>query len=200
MDSRARPLVGAEVAAYEQFYDYSAGEVYAKLLGPIGKTDANGRFVLNAGIRKQYNVYLIARKNGLALGWGCLDPYSRGDKAQGNFNIVLEPPSVLAGTVVDKAGNPIAATEVRALPKTSSLYDLRQSPILAPRQWLITQTDAKGNFSFDNFAPDVSADWTHVDLRPAELISSLSCRQRFRLRGGLLTQKLGVLLQVPASP
>jgi len=168
VDSKARPVIGAEVAAYEQFYDYSAGEDYAKLLDRIRKSDANGHFILNANICNQNNVFVIARKKGLALGWDCLNYYT-GNKARGNFNIVLEAPSILSGTVVNEAGNPIAKAKVRALPKTSYLYELRQRPILAPKQWLITQTDAKGNFSFNNFAPDVSADfwvnapgWTSV--------------------------------------
>ena len=153
VDSKARPVIGAEVAAYEQFYDYSAGEDYAKLLDRIRKSDANGHFILNANICNQNNVFVIARKKGLALGWDCLNYYT-GNKARGNFNIVLEAPSILSGTVVNEAGNPIAKAKVRALPKTSYLYELRQRPILAPKQWLITQTDAKGNFSFNNFAPD----------------------------------------------
>lgn len=32
VDSKARPLVGAEVAAYEKLYDYSSRQEYTKLL------------------------------------------------------------------------------------------------------------------------------------------------------------------------
>jgi protocatechuate 3,4-dioxygenase beta subunit len=168
VDSKARPLVGAEVAAYEELYNYSSGQEYTKLLDQVKKTDVNGYFVLNAEISSQRNVFLVARKKGLAVGWDVLN--SGGTyNAKGNFLIILEKPGTLAGTVVDENGNPIAKAKVRAIPKTSYLSRLNQRPILAPEQWFTTQTDAKGNFSFNNFAPDVSADfwveapdWTSV--------------------------------------
>jgi protocatechuate 3,4-dioxygenase beta subunit len=158
MDSKAEPVVGAEVAVYEEFYDYSGGEDYAKVLDKIKKTDANGYCVLNANICSRYNVFIVARKKGLALGWDVLD-YSRSDESQGNFNIILESPCVLAGVVVDEAGNPVAGAKIQAVPKTSYLRRLEQRPVLAPEQWFTTQTDAKGNFSFHNFAADVSTDF-----------------------------------------
>ena len=158
IDSNARPLAGAEVAAYEKFYNYSNGQEYTKVLGQIKKTDANGYFVLNADISSQRNVFIVARKKKLAVGWDVLN-YSRSDESQGNFNIILESPCVLAGVVVDEAGNPVAGAKVQAVPKTSYLRRLEQRPVLAPEQWFTTQTDAKGNFSFHNFAADVSTDF-----------------------------------------
>ncbi len=157
IDFNARPLAGAEVAAYEKLYDYSSRQEYTKLLDQVKKTDANGYFVLNAEISSQRNVFIVARKKGLAVGWDVLN-YSRSDEPQGNFNIILEPPCVLAGVVVDETGNSIAGVKVQAIPKTSYLPRLEQRPVLAPEQWFTTQTDAKGNFSFHDFAADVSAD------------------------------------------
>jgi len=43
VDYMARQVKGAEVAVYEQCYDYSTGENYAKLLDEIKRTDADGR-------------------------------------------------------------------------------------------------------------------------------------------------------------
>jgi len=157
VDSKARPVAGAEVAVYERFYDYSVGKGYAKLLNRIKKTDANGHFVLNANICSWYKVFVVARKEGLALGWDVLTQGAR-YRSDSNF-IVLEEPCVLAGFVVDEAGNPVAGAKVRAAPKTCYLRRLEQEPILAPREWFTTQTDDKGNFCFDNFAADVSADF-----------------------------------------
>lgn len=157
VDSKARPVVDAEVAAYERFYDYSIGEAYAKLLDQIKRTDANGHFVLNANICSWYKVFVVARKEGLALGWDVLTQGVR-DGADSKF-IVLEEPCVLAGVVADVNGNPIAGAKIRALPKTSYLRRLEQSPILAPKQWFTTQTDDNGTFRFDNFAADVSSDF-----------------------------------------
>jgi len=156
IDSNARPVVDAEVAVYERFYDYSIGEAYAKLLDQIKRTDANGHFVLNANICSWYKVFVVARKEGLALGWDVLTQGVR-DRADSNF-IVLEEPCVLAGIVVDEAGNPVAGAKVRSIPKTSYLRRLEQAPVLAPEEWFTTQTNDKGNFSFNNFAADVSAD------------------------------------------
>ena len=157
MDSNARPLVSAEVAAYEKFYD-SSGQEYTKLLDQIKKTDVNGNFVLNADISSKRNVFIVAREKSMAVGWDVLDS-GNSNNAKGKFLIILEKPGTLAGTVVDEIGNPIANAKVRAVPKTSYLSRLDQKPILAPEQWFTTQTDAKGNFNFNNFAADVSCDF-----------------------------------------
>ncbi|MCJ7675821.1 MAG: carboxypeptidase regulatory-like domain-containing protein [Sedimentisphaerales bacterium] len=157
VDCNARPVEGAEVAIYEKLYDYSMGQEYAQLLDQIKRTDANGSFVLNATIGSRYGVYVVARKQGLALGWDVLTQGAR-DKDDSTV-IILERPCISAGIVVDQAGNPVAGARVRAVPKTNYLRRLEQSPILAPEQWLVTQTDDKGNFRFDNFAADVSADF-----------------------------------------
>ena len=157
VDYNAQPLVGAEVAAYEKFYDSSRQE-YTKLLDKVKKTDVNGYFVLNTDISSQSNVFIVARKKGMAIGWDVLN--SGGSyNAKGNFLIILEKPGTLAGTLVDETGNPIAKAKVRAIPKISYLPRLDQRPISAPQKWFTTQTDAKGKFSFNNFAPDVCADF-----------------------------------------
>ena len=157
IDSNARPVEGAEVALYEKRYDYSLGQEYAQLLDQIKKTDAHGAFVLNAPIRSQYRTFIVARKEGLALGW---DLVTQGvaERRDGNV-IILEQPCVLTGVVVDEDGHPVRGAKVRAVPKSSYLRRLEQSPILAPEQWLVTQTGDKGNFRFDDFAADVSADF-----------------------------------------
>jgi len=157
VDYNARPLVGAEVAAYEKFYD-SSGQEYTKLLDQVKKTDVNGYFVLNTDISSQRNVFIVVRKKGMAVGWDVLNSGSS-NNAKGNFLIILEKPGTLAGTVVDENGNPIAKAKVRAIPKTSYLSRLNQRPILAPEQWFTTQSDTKGKFSFSSFTPDVSADF-----------------------------------------
>jgi len=162
VDSNARPLAGAEVAAYERFYNYSSGQEYTKILGQVKKTDVNGYFVLNTHISSQRNVFIVARKKGMAVGWDVLNSgisINTSYNTKGNFLIILEKPGTLAGTVVDEMDNPIAGARVRALPETSNLSLVYQRPILAPEQWFTTQTDAKGKFSFNNFAADVSCDF-----------------------------------------
>ncbi len=157
VNSNARPVEGAEVAIYEELYDYLLGQEYAQLLDRIKRTDADGSFVLNAHICSRYRVFIVARKEGLALGWDILTQ-GPGDKDDITV-IILERPCISAGIVVDQAGNPVAGARVRAVPKTSYLDRLEQSPILAPEQWFVTQTDDTGDFRFDNFSADVSADF-----------------------------------------
>jgi len=157
IDSLARPVERAEVAVYEQFDDYSTGQDYAKLLDKIKKTDSNGNFVLNADINLWYRVLIVARKEGFALGWDVMAS-SVGDRSENKY-IIMEKPCSLAGIVVDEKGKPAAGAKIRALPKTNYSERLEHRPILAPEQWLTTQTDDKGHFQFDNFAADVSSDF-----------------------------------------
>ena len=158
VDYNAHPIADAEVAVYEKLYNYSSGEGYAKLLGRIKKTDAEGCCVLNVDIASQRGVFIVARKKDLALGWDILNPGSSYN-AKVNILIILEKPGTLAGTLVDQTSEPVINAKIQALPKTSYLSRLDQRPILAPDQWFTTQTNAKGKFSFSNFAPDVSADF-----------------------------------------
>jgi len=157
VDYMAKPVERAEVAVYEQFDDYSTGQDYAKLLDKIKKTDSNGNFVLNADINLWYRVFIVARKEGFALGWDVMAS-SVGERSENKY-IILEKPCSLAGIVVDEKGKPAAGAKIRALPKTDYSERLEQRPILAPEQWLTTQTDDKGHFQFDNFAADVSSDF-----------------------------------------
>ena len=157
VDSMARPVERAEVAVYEQFDDYSTGQYYAKLLDKIKKTDSNGNFVLNADINLWYRVFIVARKEGFALGWDVMAS-SFGEMSENKY-IIMEKPCSLAGIVVDEKGKPAAGAKIRALPKTDYSEQLEQRPILALEQWLTTQTDDKGHFQFDNFAADVSSDF-----------------------------------------
>ncbi len=158
VDYNAHPVADVEVAVYERLYNYSSGEGYAKLLGGIKNTNTEGLCVLNADSESQRNIYIVARKKDLALGWDILNP-GGSYNAKANILIILEKPGILNGTLVDESGEPVIGARIQAIPKTSYLSRLRQRPILAPEQWFTTQTDTLGNFSFSNFAPDVNADF-----------------------------------------
>ncbi len=158
VDYNARPLADAEVAVYERLYNYSSREEYAKLLGRIKKTDVEGCCVLNADIGSQHDVFIVARKKELALGWDILNSGSSYN-AGGNIVIILEKPGTLAGTLVDGNGNPIAKAKVQAIPKTSYMSRLSQRPILAPKEWLTTETNLQGRFHFNQFSADVNCDF-----------------------------------------
>jgi len=152
VDYRARAVAGAEVAVCEKVHDYSSDRDFARLRGEMVKTGPEGRFVLAADVTPSYRVGVVARKQGLALGWDILT------HADDNI-IVLEKPSVLAGTVVDTAGTPMSGATVRAVPKSSYLRRLEQRPILGPEAWLTTRTDGQGAFRFEQFSADVNVDF-----------------------------------------
>jgi len=155
VDSRARAVEGAEVAAVEQVWD-DLGEQEARLPAPSARTDAGGQFQLQVDPARQYDVFVVARKKGYACAWDGLN-YGLNYKDRGLFLLVLEPACVLAGSIVDPDGKPVAGAEVQAVPVTSYLDRLRQRQILGPAQWFTTRTDAQGAFRFEHFAADVSA-------------------------------------------
>ena len=162
VNSNAQPVAGAEVVAFEKCLDYYRSVDYAKMLTSVQRTDNDGRFLLNVTPTSQYDTYVVARKEGFALGWDALS-YNHDYKAQGKFYIILEKPNELAGKVVDAEGAPVAGATVWALPKTSYLHRLRQRPIYGPQEWLTVKTGGNGTFAFRNLPADASADfWVKV--------------------------------------
>ncbi len=95
---------------------------------------------------------VVARKEGLALGWERLDRRTLGL----NATIVLQRPCVLAGTVVDETGRAISGANIRVCLARERLNGL---PFHIPEDWFSTRTDAKGRFSFNNIPRDASADF-----------------------------------------
>jgi len=121
MDSRARPVGGAEVAVCET---HPRGRLEldeeARVISPITKTDSAGRFQFEADTAKHCDVhfFVVARKAGYACAWDVLFPfrdqtirlaYGQVTKAGQHCLLVLEPASVLTGHVVDTDGRPVAA-------------------------------------------------------------------------------------------
>jgi protocatechuate 3,4-dioxygenase beta subunit len=151
VDYMARPVAGAEVAACEKVYDYSAGRIRTELLGEIKKTNPEGLVVMDIAFDKRRDVYIIARKAGLALGWDRFEP---------EINIILGRPFVLAGTVVDEDGSSIGSALVRVVPSWKCIDRLRNIHPDEPEDWLTTEADANGKFSFDNIGADVTADFS----------------------------------------
>ena len=162
VNSKAKPVASAEIVAFEKCLDYYRSVDYAKMLTSVQRTDNDGRFLLNVTPTSQYDTYVVARKEGFALGWDALS-YNHDYKAQGKFYIILEKPNELAGKVVDAEGAPVAGATVWALPKTCYLHRLRQRPIYGPQEWLTVKTGGNGTFAFRNLPADASADfWVKV--------------------------------------
>jgi hypothetical protein len=162
VDSYAHPVPSAEVAAYKKQWICYIGPDYAEMLGPIIKTDGEGQFMMKVQAgpewNYQYNIFIVARKAGLAYAWDGLN-YSLNEKAEGDFNLILEKPGILSGRLLETDGSPVAAAKIRAVPKNHYLYRLRQRAILGPEEWFSTETDAQGKFIFDYLPPDAAADF-----------------------------------------
>jgi len=156
VDYMAKPVEGAAVAVFEKIYRNN--EESPKMIAPIVKTDRQGHFALKADMPTQYTTFIVTRKEGLALAWDGLN-YSSNFKGKGHFLLVMEKACTVTGIVVDHAGKAISGAKVQALPKTSYMSRLRQRPIIAPKEWLTTETDSQGRFQFDQFAADVSCDF-----------------------------------------
>ncbi|MBN1359275.1 MAG: carboxypeptidase regulatory-like domain-containing protein [Sedimentisphaerales bacterium] len=156
VDYLARPVEGAEVTVYQSERRYD--DYFARSIAPVVRTDANGRFELEADCTSQYDTFIVARKEGLALAWDGLN-YGSNTLERGHFLLVLEKPCTLEGMVVDANGAPVTGAKVQAVPKTSYLSRLEQRPIYGPAEWFTVQTDEKGVFRFGAFSADVSADF-----------------------------------------
>lgn len=154
-DISARPVADAEIAAFELAYDFASGREYTKPLCR-SRTDELGRAILQLAATKMNRVYVVARKKGMAVGWDNLPYY---EQPAYLLKIVLDRPCRLSGKVVDERYKPIPNARLQAVPKTSYLYRLRQSPVLGPKEWFTTTTDSDGGFVFDIFAPDVYVDF-----------------------------------------
>ena len=158
VDYTARPVEGAEVAVYEKIY--RNGEDSAKIIAPIVKTDPQGRFSLKAVVFSQYGTFIVARKKGFALAWDWSNLNNNPNFIKkGHFLLVMEKACTVTGLVLDHTGKAVSGAEVQALPKTSYMSRMRQRPIIAPKEWFITETDSQGRFEFDQFAADVGCDF-----------------------------------------
>jgi protocatechuate 3,4-dioxygenase beta subunit len=145
VDSKARPVAGAEVAVYERRYEGDRQVV--KYRAPIARTDAQGLSREDVDVTSHRDVFVVARKAGLALAWEGLNANRNESLCQGHILLVMLESKSLAGSVVDEQGRPMADAVVQALPES----------IVAPEEWLSVKTDAQGRFTFDCFGPDVQA-------------------------------------------
>lgn len=167
VDTRAQPVQDAEVVVCEQ-YSVSTTFQDANVITPVVKTDAQGRFVfeldsaLNENVSRQRNIFVVARKAGLACAWEWLNT-TLNAWVRRDFPLVLEPAGVLGGQVVDAKGNPVKGAEVQALSMTYSgfrgLNDTWRVP--GPKAWFSVTADSQGRFRFDQLPVNAAA-WLRV--------------------------------------
>ena len=163
VDTQAQPIQDAEVVVCER---YSVGLTYrdANVISPVVKTDAQGRFVfeldpaLSENVSRQRDIFVVARKTGLAYAWGWLN-HTLNTVDRRDFPLVLEPAGELGGQVVDTEGNPVKAAEVQVLPLTFSGFrgsnDIWRAP--GPKAWFSVTTDVQGRFRFDQLTVNANA-------------------------------------------
>ncbi|MBN1359267.1 MAG: carboxypeptidase regulatory-like domain-containing protein [Sedimentisphaerales bacterium] len=170
VDYLARPAVQAEVAVVENGQDTATELQCARICAPIGRTDAQGLFEVQAQIESMRNVFVVVRKAGLALAWDRA-PLQASNADRVRFQLVMEQPASISGKVLDISGRAVAQAKLRAVPTSAYLSRLSQSPISQPEAWLSTQTDADGCFRFDGFSADMSCDfWVQAQDRPCAYV------------------------------
>ena len=162
VDEGNKPIAGAKVTLYQLMPDVEGrGLKNVTTEEQITKKDGGFSFSAAMAEEKEYKfAMLIARKEGLAIGW---DNWNmRNDKAA---TLTMGKGYTLRGMVVDEADKPVAGAEVRI--PILIIGDLRGGSVEAkylasmePLNLLVTSTDAKGVFEFDSIPIEARAEFT----------------------------------------
>ncbi len=157
VDEQGRPLAGVMISLHEMVYDAKTYSYDSKVLGKA-QTMADGAFSFNETVKdNQYRYgYIIARKEGLALGfdnWSMRD----GDK---DLEIKLGQPKELAGVVVDEKDAPVA--DARVSVSMLVLGEGRERKNLGgfvATELLTKNTDGAGKFVFTGIPAGATAEF-----------------------------------------
>jgi uncharacterized GH25 family protein len=162
VDDANKPVAGAKVTLYQLMPDVSGQELKrgATEEEQITGEDSSFSFSAEALADRQYRfAMLIARKEGLSIGWDNWD--IRKDKTT---TLTMSKPYMLRGIVVDDVNKPVAGAEVRI--SMLLLGDLKGGPekfryltSIEPLDLLVTTTDASGIFVFNNIPVDSKAEF-----------------------------------------
>lgn len=157
VDAADRPVAGAIVESHA--YPDGARLGYGGLeVKERATTDASGRFELQLPAN---GAMIVARKAGLAPAW---NQFMRMPGTEPR--LVLMPPSVLAGVVVDETGKPVVGVEVSVAVAMSETKQGRERIRYDPfsgkpaRDAFNTRTAANGRFRIDGFPTNASANLT----------------------------------------
>lgn len=153
LDYKADPVAGASVYLFELHYAYAEGRKLWKPLGEI-LTNTKGKFFLDVRVVDSSNIWVVAYKFGLALGYECVTHASTDIK----FIVRLDKPGILAGSVLDENKQPIANAKLRLCLSSGSAQSRDISiPTLEKLFW--TATDTQGRFSFTHIPENSTADF-----------------------------------------
>ena len=158
IDTQGHPVAGAKVTLHEFVYDEKNSSGNFRLTSEM-TTGADGTFSFRRTLdsnSRPYS-YIIAEKEGLAIGWTNWDV--RREQA-GDLEIKLDQAKELTGVVVDENDKPVAHSEVSiyrmlVIEGTSRRY-LSSSVV---GDILTVQTDASGKFTFKNLPAEASVDF-----------------------------------------
>jgi protocatechuate 3,4-dioxygenase beta subunit len=147
VDYQGRPVAEATVVCYDL-----TAKLGQRSYEPVerAQTTPDGRFSLQVETRGSYPL-LVAGKRDLALAWMTIE-------RAGGCTIRLGRPNLFKGTVVDEAGRPVPGAKVRMCLKNEMMARTEIAPHV-PESWFTTQTDTRGQFSFDNIPEGTTADF-----------------------------------------
>ena len=161
VDDANKPVAGAKVTLYQLMPDVGGQELKkATTEEQITKKDGSFSFSAETLADRQYQfAILIARKEGFAIGWDNWD--MRKDKTT---MLPMSKPYTLRGIVVDDASKPIAGAEVRISMlllgnPQSGPEKYRYLTSVEPLDLLVTTTDSKGIFVFNNIPAEAKAEF-----------------------------------------
>ena len=157
VNEQGQPIAGVEVKLYRVAVETESLS-YKLGLAQERTTEADGTFALKTeGGGDEYSgqAIILAGKEGLALGWA-----NWRLQADSEVEIALGPPTVLAGTVVDEAGNPISDADVGI---SFMLVQAGGQPRYLvgdmSLELLTAKSDAEGKFSFNRIPAAASAEF-----------------------------------------
>jgi protocatechuate 3,4-dioxygenase beta subunit len=153
-DSQGGLVADAKVTLCQMIYAAGASSLQSQVVDEKS-TAADGAFtlVIPQGTDPKRASYVVARKEGLSLGWTFWRL-----QANQRLTIALSEPKDLAGEVVDEEGKPVAEAEVRIAAVMLGSPENRRS--LAPPNFLCPQTDPKGHFVFADMPAEASFEFT----------------------------------------
>ena len=161
-DAAGKPLAGATV----EYWHYEGNRfmaVHAELKKKI-TTRADGQFVFQ--VSRESGI-LLARKTRLAPAWKQMNQqYGSGPGA--DEHLVLTPPTILAGVVLDNSNQPVAHAKVCVAMATSDVsteeggWNFNYLSGEMARACFAGRTDASGHFRIENFPTNAAASLTVV--------------------------------------
>jgi len=154
VDSQGEPVAGAGVTLVQMVQAEGAPVSDPKTIAEQS-TAADGTFTLAIppGADPQKTSYLVARRQGLAVGW--VRWWMRGGRG---LEISLGPAQDLVGEVLDESGQPVAEASVRVLGAVTGKG--KNQKFLSKPEFLIARTDGNGRFLFADMPVEATFELT----------------------------------------